>query len=184
MVINKTNCCCYGYRITKSFPPWLDRFGSASLNFPKSLLNLRPRAGRASQNGSNDMHHSTHSSVFLATMAIACAGLISCAQDDLVNPGLNIGEQTDVQSATQAATIAGPSAATAESMIVGLMSLDPMCPATVDLGNGVTGTCSTTGGDAAFTFAGTLMVDGASAAVNGTLTVTLAAGQPSTGGPA
>ena len=135
------------------------------------------------------MHHTRYSIFLLATLTIISGGLIGCAQDNLVNPGLDIGQQTDVQSATQAVTIAAPSAAAAESMIVGLMSLvsptrapgDPMCPAIVDLGNGITGSCSTAAGEATFTFGGTLMVDGASAVLNGTLAVNLAASQPATG---
>jgi len=135
------------------------------------------------------MNHSKHSFIFLATWVIAFGGLIGCANDDLMNPGLNLGEQTDVESASQAVTIAGPSAAAAESMIGGLMNLvvptrapgDPTCPPTFDLGNGITGTCSASGGEATFTFGGTLTVDSSSVTLSGTLFITATANQPVTG---
>ncbi len=126
----------------------------------------------------------------LAAPAIACAVLIGCASNDLMDPGLNTDQQTDVASATRAATIAGPSAAAAEAMIVGLMNQvtptrapgDPTCPPTFDLGNGITGTCSANAGTASFTFGGTVVVDGVSVTVNGSLSITATANQPASGG--
>ncbi|NIM63403.1 MAG: hypothetical protein GTN89_12395, partial [Acidobacteria bacterium] len=76
-----------------------------------------------------------------------------------------------------------------ESMIVDLMGLivparapgDPTCPPTFDLGNGITGSCSATGTDATFAFGGTLMVDGELVALSGSLSISVAAGQPAVG---
>ena len=137
------------------------------------------------------MRHSGFPLLSLAALVITCAGWISCSNSDLQNAALDIDQQTDVQSAAQAAAVAGPSAASAESTIKGMISLvrpsatgapgDPTCPPMFDLGNGVTGTCSATGGVATFVFAGTLTVDGAAVTMDGTLVVTATTSQPATG---
>ena len=61
------------------------------------------------------MRHSGFPLLSLAALVITCAGWISCSNSDLQNAALDIDQQTDVQSAAQAAAVAGPSAASAES---------------------------------------------------------------------
>ena len=137
------------------------------------------------------MRHSGFPLLSLAALVIAVAGSFGCSDTDLQNAGLDLDQQTDVQSAALAASVAGPSAATAESMINGMISLvqpsatravgDPTCPPTFDLGNGVTGTCMASGGTATFMFTGTLTVDGAAVTTSGMLMVTATISQPATG---
>ena len=99
------------------------------------------------------MRHSRFRLLSLAVLVITFAGSMSCMNSDLVRAALNINEQTDVQSAAQAASVAGPSATAAESMInemIGLVQPSatgaPTCPPTFTLSSGVTGTCSATPG--------------------------------------
>ncbi len=55
------------------------------------------------------------------------------------------------------------------------------CPPTFDLGNGISGDCSSGGGTALFKFGGTVAVDGVSVTISGSLTVIASADQPTTG---
>ncbi len=118
--------------------------------------------------------------------------------NDLVQGG-TISENEMVLGA-QTGGMAGPSGDTAGEMITGMAGLiqpgvapmvggnvsaaisAPTCDPTFDLGNGITGTCSVDAqGVFTYSFSGVVDVDGDSVAVDGTMTATPSASQPTTG---
>ncbi len=140
---------------------------------------------------------------WIAVVVLAgLAAAIGCSSNDVAQPS-NADTQADVNASALAVSMTGPSAAASAELIgamVGRMGVStgmtklvagapvapvappPACPATFDLGNGITGTCSaTTEGTGTFTFSGTLVIDGVSVAVEGTLVVTPSVDQPPSG---
>jgi hypothetical protein len=129
----------------------------------------------------------------------ALAAATGCTSNDVTQPS-NADTQTDVNASALAVTMSGPSAAASADLIgamVGRMggatakaklaagtTVAPpsSCPPTFDLGNGITGTCSATAqGIGTFTFSGTLVIDGVSVTIEGTLVVTPSVDQPPSG---
>ena len=123
----------------------------------------------------------------------ALALVAGCSSDDGSNPATEQTVQSDVQSGSLAAALAAPSAEASEELILALLATlgapaapqtagpgvspavsPPACPEpSFDLGNGITGTCSVSDQDVVtFTFSGTMMADGASVAVEGSLVAT------------
>lgn len=133
---------------------------------------------------------------------IAASILLSLAGCDTSNGvDLNSPETlAEVQSGALAAAVAAPSSDIAGDLIVAMMGAvdpaplargggagesggdEPACPESFDLGNGITGTCSATPeGVVTFVFGGSIPMEGAAAAVSGTLVAAPASSQPSRG---
>ena len=131
----------------------------------------------------------------LSVAACAALGLVGCdSSPDVTAAGL---DQQELESAALLAAAVGPSAGSAEQMMLGMASYmaPPTAPLAVgasvslpshtdtfDLGNGVVGTMEFAAtGVYTFTFGGTLVIDGATTTVQGTLVLTPAAAQPQSG---
>jgi hypothetical protein len=131
----------------------------------------------------------------LATLAVTTG----CTGDDLMRPS-DAETQADVNAAALAVSMAGPSATASADLVAAMigrmgsgatvpkltagspMVIPTFCPATFDLPAGVSGTCSATGeGAGTFTFSGTLVVDGVTVALQGTMVVSASADQPPSG---
>lgn len=126
------------------------------------------------------------------------AGLTGCtSSSDVTQPTSPAVVQSEVRAIAPAMSVAGPSSEAAGNLMASLLGqlgtaplrsgaaalpTPPTCPATFDLGNGVTGTCSVSDqGVVTFIFSGTLTIDGAAVSVNGALVATPTATQPATG---
>lgn len=130
---------------------------------------------------------------------VAAAALTGCSRSDdaVFTPGSD--SQADVQAGAELAALAGPSGDAAGDMILGMVTLlqpapnvvleetgapasVPSCPASFDLGNGISGSCSVSANNVAtFLFGGTLTVDGDVVSVDGTLVAGPAEQQPASG---
>jgi hypothetical protein len=137
---------------------------------------------------------------WIAVVVLAALGAATgCTSNDVAQPS-SADTQADVNASALAVSMTGPSAAASTELIgamVGrmggavamakLVAGTPVappttCPSTFDLGNGITGTCSaSTQGTGTFTFSGTLVIDGVSVAVEGTLVATPSVDQPPSG---
>ncbi len=132
----------------------------------------------------------------LALVALVAAGCSSTSDPAAPSPAQ---VQQGVQSVAPAVTVAAPESGAAGDLVGQLMGqigstsapmqsgvaaavAAPTCPATFDLGNGITGTCSVSqSGTVTWTFAGTRTIDGAAVQVQGTLVATPSATQPASG---
>jgi len=133
-----------------------------------------------------------HRSIVSLLALLAGVFLIACdSSNDIGDPGFN---EQELESAALVVAFAGPSAESAEQLMLDMLaqigspaaSTDgvslPSHSADFDLGNGVTGTMEVTAeGVYTFTFSGSVVVDGSPVDVQGTLVLTPAATQPPSG---
>ena len=146
------------------------------------------------------MRQLTHRA-WVAILTVAVIGVAGCdSANDPVQTVVSDSQATQtVQSYAPSLAAAAPVADTAGDLLTSLVERlggtpIPMvapggavaptatCPETFDLGNGITGTCSTSeSGTMTFVFGGSIVVDGASVSIEGSLVAGLSPNQPANG---